>query len=76
MDEKVFLQLSQDEALVFFDFLSRYSEEDKLTIMDQAEQRILWNLTCDLEKILVAPFQDDYDKQLEKARAMVRDVVE
>jgi hypothetical protein len=67
-------KLTNDEALVFFDFLSRFSEDKELKIKDQAEERILWDLTCALEAKLVEPLQDDYDKKLEDARTKVRDV--
>lgn len=66
--------MTKEESLVLFEFLSRFSDKDsKLTIEDQAEERILWNLCCDLEKILVEPFQDNYSEILEQAREKVRD---
>ncbi len=76
MDNKKYIEikLTNDEALVFFDFLSRFSEDKELKIKDQAEERILWDLTCALEAKLVEPLQDDYDKKLEDARTKVRDV--
>ena len=55
MDE-VEIKLTKDEALVLFDFMSRFSNEDKLSIQDQSEERALWNLTCVLEKELTEPF--------------------
>jgi hypothetical protein len=39
-----------DEALVLFEFLSRFSDTDELRVEDQAEQRALSNLCCLLEK--------------------------
>lgn len=74
MSDNINISLTKDEALVIFDFLSRFSESDsKLTIEDQAEERVLWNLYCDLEKILVEPFQEDYGKLLKQSRERVRD---
>ena len=70
------LELSVNEALVLFEFLSRYSETDKLSIEDQAEQRVLWNLCCDLEKILIEPFSSNYEQLLKTAREKTRDSVE
>lgn len=67
------IELSDDEALVLFDFLSRFSETDELKIEDQSEVRVLWNICCDLEKILVGPFLENYDELLEAARAQSRD---
>ena len=71
--DQVSLHLSQDEALVLFEFLSRYSEKKQLCIEDQAEERALWDLCCDLEKQLVQPFSPNYGAALAAARAAVRD---
>lgn len=73
MKPEVILSLSKDEALILFDFLSRFSEKDILKIEDQAEERVLWNLYCDLEKELVESFQENYQKLLLKARNNIRD---
>jgi hypothetical protein len=62
MREPVRLELTADEALVLFDFLSRFSNTDGLAIEDPAEQRALWNVCCLLEKQLVEPFLADYDR--------------
>jgi len=73
MSEPVQLELSSDEALVLFEFLSRYSESDTLSVMDQAEQRVLWNLCCLLEKQMCEAFRPDYDELLNRARQRLRD---
>ncbi len=75
-DEQVELKLTKDEALVLFEFVSRFSDKDKLEIVDQAEQRVLWNVCCLLEKQLVEPFSADYLAIIERARNKVRDRVE
>ena len=75
MDD-VEIKLSKDEALVLFDFLSRFSDTDKRTIIDQSEERALWNLTCIFEKILVEPFSKDWLSIIENARSRLRDDVE
>ena len=51
------IKLTGDEAVVLFEFLSRFSDSEQLTIADQAEKRALWNLTCSLEKTLVGPLE-------------------
>ncbi len=56
LEEKVTIELSSAEALVLFEFLSRFSDENKLEIEDQAEARVLWDMCCLLEKQLVEPF--------------------
>jgi hypothetical protein len=72
-DKKVVIELSSAYALVLFEFLSRFSDEDKLEIKDQAEARVLWDICGDLEKALVEPFRSDYTQLLQKARDAVRD---
>lgn len=74
-DETVTLELSSAEALVLFEFLSRFVDNDSLIIADQAEARVLWDTQCLLERQLVAPFAD-YESQLAKARDLVRDPAE
>jgi len=76
VDDEVVIRLSQDEALVLFEWLYR---TDELTndfgdlVEDQAEQRALWNLTCLLERVLVQPFQPEYRQLVEQARNRLRD---
>ena len=62
------ISLTNDEALVLFELLSRFSDSDKLTIEHQSEERALWNLNCLLEKELVEPFKSNYDELLQAAR--------
>lgn len=72
--EIINLSLTKEEALVLFEFLNRFNDNDsKLTIEDQAEERVLWNLCSDLERNLVESFQQNYDEILAKARETMRD---
>lgn len=70
------IELTSDEALVLFEFLSRFSDEDRLEIEDQAEERALWNLHCDLQKTLTELYDSNYKKLLEAARDRLRDELE
>lgn len=62
------LTLSKDEALVLFEFLSRFSDDEKLEIRHKSEEQVLWNAHCELEKLLSEPFDNEYSLLLEKAR--------
>ena len=73
MSEKVIITLSRDEALVLFEFLSRFTEQQQLDIRDRAEQRVLWDILADLESALPEPLAHDYDEQLQRARESIRD---
>ena len=66
------LELTNDEALVLFEYLQRYVETGKLDFIDQAEQRALWNLGALLEKELF-PLPENYAAALGSARNRLRD---
>jgi hypothetical protein len=70
---KILLDLTQSEALVLFEFVSRFTEKGLLNIEHQAEERILWSVCGGLEKQLVEPFRPDYDELLREARDIVAD---
>lgn len=71
-DDRMNLSLSNDEALVFFEWLTRFNAS-RPEFVDQAEQRVLWNLEAMLESGLVPPLRADYDALLNAARDRVRD---
>ena len=72
-EEAISLSLTKQEALVLFDQLSRFSNTGAFTFEDQSERRVLWNVCCLLEKVLVEPFMGNYGELLASARASVRD---
>lgn len=74
MDKKIEITFSNEEALVLFDFLSRWNDTDKFDLVDQAERRVLWNILSDLEKTLAEPFSNNYQYLVSLARDKVRDV--
>jgi len=70
--QHVLLELSADKALVLFEFASRFTESDQLTIADRSEAQALWNLCGCLERQLAGPFSPQYTDLLAQARARVR----
>jgi len=73
-EEILHISLTKNEALVFFEFLARFNQKRIDNIFeDQAEQKVLWDIECQLEKELAEPFRSDYLDILNKARAAVRD---
>jgi hypothetical protein len=70
--QPVHLVLSPDEALVSFEFVSRFTDSDQLSIADQSEARALWNLCGRLEKQLSEPFSPRYSELLAQARLRLR----
>ena len=73
--DSIQLEVTNDEALVLFDMLSRYSDTDALSIEHQSEQRALWNLTCIFEKVITEAFNGDYKTSLTAARERLKDEV-
>ncbi|MES2820894.1 MAG: hypothetical protein V4812_18120 [Pseudomonadota bacterium] len=71
--DSVLIPFTEDEAVVLFELLQRFSNTDKLTIEDQAEQRALWNLCCVFEKHLSLPSEESYPEVLQAARERLRD---
>ena len=74
MTSKITVELSEEEALVLFDWLARFNKRAVTqSFGDQSEQRVLWNLEAALEQKLVAPFDPNYFALLKAARDALRD---
>lgn len=73
LPEKVMLELTRKESLVLFEFLRRCDDEGEYAFVDQAEQRVLWDLEGNLERQLVEVFNPCYRELLNAARAEIRD---
>ncbi|HEX6883529.1 MAG TPA: hypothetical protein VF530_09120 [Planctomycetota bacterium] len=67
----VTLSLTPDQALVFFDWLSRSDDRSALPIAHPAEQRVLWALEAQLDRALVEPFQAEYAARVAAARERI-----
>ena len=69
------IYLTPDEALVLDAFLSRgeAAGDNYGRIEDQGELRVLWDLDAILDSWLVPSLLPDYEDQLARARAAVRD---
>ncbi|OGY75798.1 MAG: hypothetical protein A2445_00315 [Candidatus Jacksonbacteria bacterium RIFOXYC2_FULL_44_29] len=73
---KVEMIFNQSEALILSDFLSRFNQLksfDGFKFEDQAEQRVLWDIECCLEKFLTEPYIANWGEALKQAREEVRD---
>lgn len=77
MDQhKVAIELTREEALVLFDWISRFNKREDAVFEDQAERRVLWDIEAMLESTLDEPFRPDYETPLAAARGKVRDAEE
>lgn len=69
MSGSVRIELSGDEALVLFEWLSGL--EGSKIATGEAEQKVLWRIEGLLEKSLVEPFAADYADLVEQARQRI-----
>lgn len=73
-NQDINIKLLKDEALILFDFLSRFNEkETEGVFQDQSEQKVLWIIEGQLEKELVEPFMPNYSDIILNAREKIRD---
>jgi hypothetical protein len=66
------LELSDKEALVLFEFLSRFGEAEKLSIEDTSERWVLSDILAILEKKMTEPLHPDYREILKKAQEEIK----
>ena len=69
MSENINITLSRDEALVLFEFFSRFCDDDvDFTLRHNAEYLAFMRMSAQLDKALVEPFQPQYLELLRAAR--------
>ena len=73
---KIKIELTEQEALVLYDWLIRFNESQDASFVDHAEERVLFDLESVLEKLLVAPLKSNCTSLLAAARSKVRDEIE
>lgn len=72
MSETINITLSHDEALVLFEFFSRFCDEGyDFTLRHTAEYLAFMRISAQLDKALVKPFQPQYTELLRAARDRV-----
>ncbi len=71
-DETATITMTRAEALVLFEFLSRFDQDEQLDIRDKAEELVLWQVHGAFERVLTEHFAADYLKRVETARETVR----
>ena len=68
------LILNREEALVLFEWLSRFNKEKYSALFqDQAKERVLWDLEAILEESMDEAFATNYQELLLEARRALRD---
>ncbi len=66
------ISLDHDEALVLFEWLARSSDAETVVVEDSSEQRVLWCLQGQLERVLIEPLKADYSALVDAAPKRVR----
>lgn len=62
---------SKDEAVVFFDWLSRFNDSDPSERLAPAVQKVLWDLEAALEASLPEVLSDRYEQVVKEAHARI-----
>ena len=73
MSRDIEIKLTEDEAWVLFELTRRFSDTDKLDIIDQSEERALWNLCCSFEKSLHQGSDLEYQDFIAQCRSRLKD---
>ena len=64
------ISLTADEALVLFDLLHRWDDDDRVSAPQHASEQVaLWNLSALLERELREPFDVRYGDLVAEARS-------
>jgi hypothetical protein len=66
------LELTDQQALVLYEWLRRFDEANVYPVQDEAEELVFWSLHGQLESALREPFLRDYRERVEAARAHVK----
>ena len=72
--DRIAIDVSVEEALVLFEWLTRTGDARAETLVDLAEQRALWSLEALLEREIQSVVRPDYNRLLDSARQTVRDL--
>lgn len=62
------ITITEDEALVLFEFFERFKETNNLSVTHPAEFIALMKISAQIDKSLVVMFQPNYLQLLEEAR--------
>lgn len=68
MASEIDLRITNDEALVLFEFFARFDENDDFTLRNTAEYLAFQKIAAQLDRALVEPFDPAYRDLLVAAR--------
>jgi hypothetical protein len=71
--KSVIITFSEEEALVLFEWLHNFNKVERPTMFeDHAEERILFDIEAELEKVILSTFDSNYHEILLKARQKIK----
>jgi hypothetical protein len=71
VSEDITITLSRDEALVLFEFFSRFDDQDDFTLRHNAEFIAFSRISAQLDNSLVEMFDPKYRELLQAARERI-----
>ncbi|MDR2010638.1 MAG: hypothetical protein LBQ22_09170 [Bacteroidales bacterium] len=73
-NRSIAIKFSEEEALILLEWLHNFNEEEHPTLFqDQSEERVLFDLESELEKVVSVTFDSNYQEVLSRARQKIRD---
>jgi hypothetical protein len=66
--EKVSFRLTKDKAIVFHALLNNINTNHNVQLEHPAEQKVLWDLECILQRIVSDIKAEEYEQRLKLAR--------
>jgi hypothetical protein len=72
-DAKIHFELGRDEALVLFELLADFGDQERLELPSPVERLALLRLHGALERTMVEPFCPEYLELLERARKALKE---
>ncbi len=66
------IKLSQDEALILYDWLNKIAKDENIST-DIAERQVLWRVEAQLDKDLDESFISNYIELVENAKERIRE---
>ncbi len=68
---EIALKISEDIAIVLFEFFDRFGDKGRLYFVHPAEYLALMKISAQIDKSTSAMFESNYRKLLEKARERI-----
>ena len=73
MNKNIMIELTEDEALILFDCITRFNEKrSSIVFRDESEKKVIFDIESDLETKLASILDQDYELILNKAKKNIK----